>query len=238
MGTNVLIIGASGEIGSQIALQLAKEGYSLILHYNQNEKKMESIQSVLPENCLLDVIQADLTKLEEVTSLLERIVYPIEAVVFASGIAYYGLFQETPEQMIDDMLSIHVKAPLTIVKKILPSMIRRKAGKIILISSIWGEIGASYEVLYSTVKGAQNSFVKALAKEVGPSGIRVNAISPGFIDTRMNPLSSEEKAQLVEDIPLNRAGKPDDVANAVSFLLSKKSSYIHGEVVRVTGGWD
>lgn len=235
---NILIIGASGEIGSQIALQLGKKGYSLILHYHQNYHSFEQLKKDLPENQLLDFIQADLTNEQGINRLIGNIAYPIDAVVFSSGIAYYGLLQETPEQVMNDMLSIHVKAPLAIVKNILPDMIRRKSGKIIMITSIWGEIGASYEVVYSTVKGAQNSFVKALAKEVGPSGITVNAISPGFIDTKMNPLSHEEKAQLLEDIPLNRPGTPEDVANAVTFLLSQQGAYIHGEILRISGGWD
>lgn len=237
MGKNVLLIGASGEIGSAIASQLGKEGYQLILHYHQNRASIEQIRENLASETVLDIIQANLSFQNGIEHLLGKLVYPVDYIVFASGIAYYGLFQDTPESVIDDMLSIHVKAPLTIVKKLLPSMIQRKSGNIIIISSIWGEIGASHEVLYSTVKGAQNSFVKALAQEVGPSGIRVNAISPGFIDTKMNPLSMEEKADIINDIPLNRPGLPQDVANAVSFLLSGKASYIHGEIVRISGGW-
>jgi 3-oxoacyl-[acyl-carrier protein] reductase len=238
MGKNVLIIGASGDIGSKIATQLGTEGYSLILHYNQNEKAIEALQNKIPTGAILDTIKANLATDEGIKSLLKGIFYPIDSIVFSSGIAYYGLFQDTPEPIMDEMLSIHVKAPLSIVKEILPEMIKRKSGKIILISSIWGEVGASNEVLYSAVKGAQNSFVKALSKEVGPSGIVVNAVSPGFIETKMNPLTVEEKEYLVDDIPLNRAGTPQDVADAVSFLLSDKAAYIHGEILRITGGWD
>ncbi|WP_047984819.1 elongation factor P 5-aminopentanone reductase [Ornithinibacillus californiensis] len=237
MGTNVLIIGASGDIGKQIAIQLGHEGYSLILHYYQNKTAIEAIQRELPREGILDTIKADLTNQAGINRLLAGVAYPVDSIVFASGIAYYGLFQETPEQIMEEMLSIHVKAPLLISKEALPSMIKKKSGNIILISSVWGEIGASYEVLYSAVKGSQISFVKALAKEVGPSGIRVNAVSPGFIDTKMNPLSSDEKEQIVSEIPLNRPGTPQDVANVVSFLLSEKAGYIHGEVLRVTGGW-
>jgi 3-oxoacyl-[acyl-carrier protein] reductase len=237
MGTNVLIIGASGDIGKQISIQLGHEGYSLILHYHQNKTAIEAIQRELPREGILDTIKADLTNQAGINRLLANVAYPVDAIVFASGIAYYGLFQETPEQIMEEMLSIHVKAPMLISKDALPSMIKKKSGNIILISSVWGEIGASYEVLYSAVKGSQISFVKALAKEVGPSGIRVNAVSPGYIDTKMNPLSFEEKEQIVSEIPLNRPGTPRDVADVVSFLLSEKAGYIQGEVLRVTGGW-
>src|SRR5690625_4814641 len=117
-------------------------------------------------------------------------------------------------------------------------MIRKQRGKIIFITSIWGNIGASNEVIYSSVKGAQNSFVKALAKEVGPSGISVNAVSPGFIDTKMNRhIMEEELEDIIAHIPLNRPGLASDVAHTVRFLMDEKSDYIQGEIVNITGGW-
>src|SRR5690625_3813000 len=117
-------------------------------------------------------------------------------------------------------------------------MIQKQRGKIIFITSIWRNVGASNEVIYSSVKGAQNSFVRALAKEVGPSGISVNAVSPGFIDTKMNQhLLHEEKEAIISGIPLNRAGLATDVSHAVQFLLDEKSSYIQGEIMHITGGW-
>ncbi|GGA62517.1 elongation factor P 5-aminopentanone reductase [Ornithinibacillus halotolerans] len=237
MGKTVLVIGASGDIGSEIAVQLGKEGYSLLLHYNQNRNMIGHVINRLPEESIMDVIQADLSTSEGIEQFLSNILYSVDAIVFASGIAYYGLFQETPNKVMDEMISIHVKAPMLIVKSLLPEMVKRKSGKVILVSSIWGEMGASYEVLYSAVKGAQNSFVKSLAKEVGPSGITVNAVSPGFIRTKMNPFSMEEINAIVDEIPLNRAGTTKDVANAVSFLLSEKASYIHGEILTISGGW-
>src|SRR5690625_2725468 len=117
-------------------------------------------------------------------------------------------------------------------------MIILKSVKIVFITSIWGHVGASFEVVYSTVKGAQNSFVKSLAKEVGPNGISVNGVSPGFIDTKMNQhLLQEEKAAIISDIPLNRAGLATDVSHTVLFLLDDKANYIQGEIVHITGGW-
>src|SRR5699024_9853769 len=182
--------------------------------------------------------QADLSEQSGINHLLGQLVFPADAIVFAGGSAHYGLFQDTDEQIMDAMLTLHVKAPWTITKYILPSMIREQYGRIIFITSVWGEAGAGNEVVYSSVKGAQNSFVKALAKETASSGIAVNAVSPGFIDTKMNQhLLAEEKAKIVHEIPANRAGTSEDVANTVSFLMNERSDYIHGEIIHVSGGW-
>ncbi|RDW17777.1 elongation factor P 5-aminopentanone reductase [Oceanobacillus chungangensis] len=238
MGKNVLIIGASGEIGISIAERLAEDGHQLILHYNKNEEIISDLRKKLNNNSILTAIHADLSNELEIEIFLKKLVFSVDMIVFASGRAQYGVFHETSNATMDEMLTLHVKAPWLITKALLPSMLHKKYGKIILISSIWGDVGASYEVIYSTVKGAQNSFVKALAKEVAPSGISVNAVSPGFIETKMNQhLSEEEKEILISEIPMNRAGKPDEIAHVVSFLLDDKSSYIQGEIIRVTGAW-
>jgi len=238
MGKNVLIVGASGDIGIAVAKQMADAGYSLILHYNRNRGLLEEFLKQTEEDVVLSVIQADLSTDKGIHSLLNQLVFSVDFVVFASGKAHYHLFQETTEQVMEEMLTLHVKAPWMITKQLLPSMIRRQSGKIIFITSIWGDVGASLEVVYSAVKGAQNSFVKALAKEVAQSGIAVNAISPGFIATKMNShLSAEEQGQVIAEIPMQRAGLPSEVADAVTFLLSDGASYIQGEILHITGGW-
>ncbi|WP_010530690.1 elongation factor P 5-aminopentanone reductase [Lentibacillus jeotgali] len=238
MGKNVLIIGASGDIGTAVAGQLAGNGWQLILHYNQNKRAMEFNRRRLNNEAILMEIQADLSEQSGINYLLSQFAFPVDAIVFAGGRAQYGLFQETDEQVMDAMLTLHVKAPWAITKHILPSMIHKQHGRIIFITSVWGEAGAGNEVVYSSVKGAQNSFVKALAKETAPSGIAVNAVSPGFIDTKMNQhLLADEKERIVDDIPANRAGTSEDVANTVSFLMNEQSDYIHGEIIHVSGGW-
>ncbi|MDY0405821.1 SDR family oxidoreductase [Virgibacillus sp. 179-BFC.A HS] len=238
MGKNVLLVGASGDIGSSIAEKLAASGYQLILHYNSHEENIEKIKSRVHPSCILMVVQADLRKRAAIEKLISQLVFQVDHIVFASGQAYYGLFQDTSERQMDEMLAVHVKAPWLITQKLLPSMIRNKSGSIVFITSIWGDIGASGEVVYSSVKGAQNSFVKALAKELGPSNISVNAISPGFISTKMNShLSEEERLEVISEIPLNRAGNPEEIANLVAFLLEGKASYIHGEIIHINGGW-
>ncbi|MEN1969929.1 SDR family oxidoreductase [Lentibacillus sp. N15] len=238
MGKNVLIIGASGEIGSAIALSLAKDGYQLMLHYHQNEQAIHQLRRNMETEQLLLEIQADLTTASGLQTLLNCLVFPIDAIVFASGTAYYGLFQQAESAEMDQMLQLHVKAPWLISKQVLPQMLTRQSGSIIFITSIWGRVGASHEVMYSSVKGAQNSFVKALAKEVAMSGVSVNAVSPGFIDTKMNDhLTNEEKTSIIDQIPMNRAGKPEEVAHVVGFLLDDKSTYIQGEIIEVNGAW-
>lgn len=238
MKGNVLIIGASGDIGSAIAVKLGKEGYQLILHYHQNRGKINNIREKLSFDVILAEIQADLSQEQGIKSLITDIVFQVDHVIFASGNAYYGLFQSTPEETMDDMLSIHVKAPLLITKYLIPSMIQRRFGNIIVITSIWGTVGASNEVVYSTVKGAQNSFVKSLSKEVKPSGVSVNAISPGYIETKMNAnLSDAEKELILQEIPVGRVGIPDDVAQLVFFLISQPFNSIRGEIIGIDGAW-
>jgi 3-oxoacyl-[acyl-carrier protein] reductase len=238
MGKNILIIGASGDIGIAIAKQLANEGYTLLLHYNTNREMIDQLRSNMDESDVLAVLQADLGEASAVKKFLTELVFPVDGIIFASGLAYFGVFQDTSEAIMDKMIHLHVKAPWMIAKYLLPQMIKQQSGSFIFITSIWGEQGASNEVIYSSVKGAQNSFVKALAKEVAPSGISVNAVSPGFIETKMNGrLPDAEKNALISEIPMNRAGRPEEVAHAVSFLLDNKSSYIQGEIINLTGGW-
>lgn len=238
MGKNVLIVGASGDIGIQVAKRLVRDGYNLLLHYHKNRKGIDELRKEIDKESILTVLQADLSKENDIRLFLAELIFPVDRIVFVSGKAHFGLFQDTLESTMDDMLTLHVKAPWMITKHLLPNMIQRQSGKIVFITSIWGDIGASLEVIYSSVKGAQNSFVKALAKEVAPSGISVNAISPGFIDTKMNHhLNEDEKNAILSEIPMNRAGSPGEIAHVVSFLLDEKSNYIQGEIIHMTGGW-
>lgn len=238
MGKNVLIIGASGDIGLAIAKQLADDGYNLLLHFNKNNKAFNELRENINEESILTEIKADLSLVDGINHLLEQLVFPVNGIIFASGKASFSLFQNHDEAEMDEMLTLHVKAPWMIINRLLPSMIQRKQGKIILITSIWGEVGASNEVIYSSVKGAQNSFVRALAKEVAASGVSVNAISPGFIDTKMNQhLTDSEKQQIVDHIPMNRPGTPEDIAHAITFLMDDKSDYIQGEIININGAW-
>lgn len=237
---NILVIGASGDIGRKIVEQIAQtdEKASFILHYNRNEAAIRETMAAIRDDAVLQVIQADLTTEEGARSLINQIHFPISAVIFVSGMAYHGLFQDMEEAIMDKMMHLHVKAPWMISQHVIKDMVKQQAGKIIFITSIWGSAGASNEVIYSSVKGAQNSFVKALGKELAPNGIRVNAVSPGFIETKMNDsLDDDDKAYIIDDIPAQRPGLPEEVAHTVQFLLDDKANYIVGEIIQVTGGW-
>lgn len=237
MGKVIFITGASGAIGSACARQLASEGHQLLLHYNKNEQAMEALCHDISES-VLGTVKADLTEEADLTKLLRFLSFPIDQFVYAGGMAHYGMFQDMTNNEMDDLLAVHVKAPWRICQHILPPMLARRKGEIVIVSSIWGERGASFEVVYSSVKAAQIGFVKGLAKEAGTSGVRVNAVTPGAIETGMNShLSQEEKRQLTGDIPLDRFGQVSEVADAVSYLLSDNSSYVNGHALQVNGGW-
>src|SRR5699024_7068149 len=239
MGKHVLILGASGDIGKAVAGTLAENGHSLILHYHKNHSSIQQLVDMLPEESVLQTIQADLTNMEAVRHLCGEVAYSVQAIIYVSGMAQYGLFQTVQTEAMDRMRTLHVKAPWYVTQYFLPQMIQMQAGHLLFITSIWGNSGDSNEVIYSSVKGAQNSFVKALAKEAGPSGIKVNAVSPGFIDTKMNQhFEAEEKENIIQQIPLNRLGIAKDVAYMIDFLLNDKASYIQGEVINISGGWN
>lgn len=234
----VLITGASGGIGQAIAKQLAKEGYNLYLHYNQNEKGIkELLDSINNYQGEYIPIQGDLSKIADYEKMISNI-FSLDAIIHNGGQSHYGLLTDLDFQTTQELLNVHVSAPLLLTKLLLPKMVQKRKGNIIVISSIWGQIGGSFEVAYSTVKGAQISFVKALSKEVALNGIRVNAIAPGAIETQMvHHLQSDELQMLKEEIPMGRLGKPEEIAKGVSFLLSDQASYITGQVLSINGGW-
>lgn len=233
------IFGASGEIGQAIALEMSKQGWSLYLHFHENKNAMENLQKNLQElnpSQEHHIIQANLGDLNSVNDIFEQL-FEVQVIVFASGQALYQLLEDTSQQDMELVWRTHVQSPMSIVGKLAPKLRRFAKSYIVFIGSIWGETGAAGETVYSAVKGAQHAFVKAYAKEAGPSGVRVNAIAPGFIDTKMNDFDEEERQVIENDIPLNQIGKPQDVATLVSFLTSGNGDYITGQVLRVNGGW-
>ncbi|PFE06032.1 3-ketoacyl-ACP reductase [Bacillus cereus] len=230
-----LVTGGSGGIGSAISKQLVEDGYTVYVHYNKSEEKIKGLKlelgAIIP-------VQANLAAADGVQKLWAQIQNPIDVIVYAAGRSIFGLVTDVTNEQLNEMVELQVKSVYKLLSLALPSMIRLRSGNIVVISSIWGQIGASCEVLYSMVKGAQNSYVKALAKEVALSGIRVNAVSPGAINTEMLSVFSEEDKQgIAEEIPAGRIGFPEEVAKTVSFLVSPSASYITGQIIGVNGGW-
>ncbi|MBT2642317.1 SDR family oxidoreductase [Bacillus sp. ISL-41] len=233
-----LVTGASGAIGKAISTKLAAEGYSLYLHFNKNEKGMEELVGQIQRfGGEYIPIQADLSSKTGYLDLAANI-FSIDAIVHNAGNALYGLLEDLEEAKAEELIQIHLTSPMMLTKKLIPKLRQKERGSIVVVSSIWGQTGASYEVAYSAVKGAQIAFAKALSKELASSGIRVNAVAPGAIQTPMvKDFTQEEIKAITDDIPSGRLGKADEVADSVEFLLSDKSSYINGQVLAVNGGW-
>lgn len=235
-----LVLGASGGIGSAICKTLAASGWSIYLHYYRGHEKVLQLQAELQRDYPgqnFETVYANLA-LDESAELVKNQARHVRAIVVANGQAVVKLLTETTAEDMNALWQVHVQTPARIISLLSQKLRQFDTSYVIFIGSIWGETGAAGEVMYSAVKGAQHAFVKAYAKEAAFSGIRVNAIAPGWIETEMNEEFSLEDQQLAkEEIPLGTTGKPQHVAEAVSFLLSGKADYMTGEIVKVNGGW-
>lgn len=236
MGKQAFVTGGTGGIGECIAKKLSSLGYHVSIQANKNIKKAEEICSITGG----DYFTADFSDTTQVLKMIEKYLSLYEytdVLVNAAGVSNVGLFTDFSALETEKIFNVNIISAMHITKSLLPAMIHKKQGNIVNISSMWGEVGASCEVDYSATKGAVISFTKALAKEVGPSGIRVNAVSPGVIKTEMLSCFSEDDLNaLAEETPLCRIGTPEDVAEAVGFLVSTAASFITGEVLKVNGG--
>lgn len=234
----VIITGASRGIGLAAALKFIKEGYNTVVNYNSSEKEAKELASAFP-NAI--AVKADITKETEAALLISealKVFGSADILINNAGICHYGLFQDFTHEDYEKIFGTNVLGTMNVTKKVLPHMIRNQRGSIVNISSVWGVSGASCEVLYSASKSAVIGFTKALAKEVAPSGIRVNAIAPGVTDTDMlKKFSAEERAELCNEIPLGKIAAPSEIAEAIFFLATEKSSYITGQVLTIDGGF-
>lgn len=237
---SVLVTGGTGAIGTRISHMLARQGYYVYLHYNTNENAAAALQRELQDTYKMkcSLVSADLSKPEGPEELLRQIPVALDALIYNCGNPHYGLLSDFTNESIAETMQLHLLSAIYITKSLIPPMVQKKSGKIIMISSVWGEVGASCETVYSSAKGGLNAFVKALSKELAPSGIQVNSVAPGVIASGMlDQFSETEKRELAEDIPAGRFGEPDEVAHAVEFLLSEKADYISGHILSVNGSW-
>lgn len=241
MRKTVVITGSSGGIGSGIARVFAENGWNVGLMYLNSRENAEKLEEELKlKGVKVFCGKCDVASPESVKSFFEDVknhLGEIHALINNAGVALQKLFCDVTEEEAERIFDINVKGTFNCSKAVLPSMINRKDGKIVNISSMWGICGASCEVHYSSSKAAVIGFTKALAKEVGPCSVNVNCVCPGVIDTKMNAnLDAETMESLKEEIPLMRIGTAEDVAETVYFLCSDKSKYITGQIISVDGG--
>ncbi len=227
-----LVTGGAGGIGSAICRRLAQDGYSVIINYSRSKEKAGALAADINGQA----IGFDISDIKAVSDAFSEIGH-IDLLVNNAGISEIDLFHCIPHEKASQIMAVNLTGAMNCARTVLPDMIRNGAGCIINISSMWGQCGASCEVDYSASKAGLIGFTKALAKEVAPSGIRVNCVAPGFIMTEMNSRFSEEDLALIrEDIPLGIFGKPEHIADAVSFLASQQAEYITGQTLAVNGG--
>ena len=239
-GKIALVTGATRGIGKAIAIELIKEGATVVLNYSKDDLSAEeTLKEIETLGGYAKLYKGNISNYEECKNMIDFVISTfgkIDISVNNAAVSFRGLFMDFSERNINDIFGINVLGAMYLSKEAIPHMLGKGKGNIINISSIWGEAGASCEVLYSSTKGAINLFTKSLAKELAPMGIRVNAIAPGVIDTEMNSfLSKDEREELEEEIPFGRFGSPSEVARMVTFLCSDKCEYLTGQIIKIDG---
>ena len=237
--STAVITGSARGIGAATAALFADSGYNVVINYNTSEKEAFELKEKLGEKAI--AVQADVSKPEEAKRLIktaEETFGGVDVLVNNAGIAQQKLFTDITQADYDRMFDCNVRSVFNCCQSVLPLMIHKKYGRIINISSMWGVAGASCEVHYSASKAAVIGMTKALAREVAPSGITVNCIAPGVIDTPMNRCFGEDVLkELAEETPVGRLGTAEDVARAILFLADEKSGFITGQILGVDGAF-
>ena len=231
----VLVTGGTRGIGRAVAEAFLQRGDRVLFLYRKSEEQAEELRQLGAVGYRCDL--SDLSALKETCKRILAEEGSVQVLVNNAGIAQFSLLHEVTDEMWEAVRSVNYDVPFYLTRAFLPGMIRQKYGRILNISSMWGQVGASCEVAYSAAKAGVIGFTKALAKEVGPSGITVNCIAPGVVDTEMNAgLSGDTRKELKEETPLGRLGTPLDVAKACIFLSSEDGAFITGQVLGVNGG--
>lgn len=240
MSKIIIITGASRGIGKEMAKYLAKQGHKIIANYNKSEEKAKELQAELKkDNIEIDIFKADVSKREEAKELVKYTINKykkIDVLINNAGISIWGPFTDLKDEEIKNILDINLYSAIAMSQETIKYMIPEQKGCIINISSIWGMVGASCEVAYSITKAGIDGLTKSLAKELGPSNIRVNSIAPGLIDTEMiSDFSKEEIKEIENQTPLGKIGKPIDIAKAANWLI--EDEFTTGQVISPNGGW-
>lgn len=240
MNRSILITGASRGIGRAIAISAAGSGMfnKIVLNSRKNSDELERTKEIILSSSDIEVItsQGDVGDISYVKTLRDT-AGEVDVLINNAAISYTGLLIDMSPDEWNEIVTTNISSIYNTCHTFVPDMISRKCGHIINISSVWGEVGASCEVAYSAAKGAVNSFTRALAKELGPSHIQVNALELGIVDTDMNShLNTDEKEAICEDIPMGRMARPEEIGRAVVSLLNMPE-YFTGEIVRIDGGW-
>lgn len=240
MNKVIIITGASRGIGKEIAKELAKKGNTIIANYNKSEKQAKELKEELNENKInIDIYKADVSKREEAKKLVEYTIKKygkIDILINNAGISQFKEFTQITDKDWENMINTNLNSVFYMTQETCKNMIHNKNGCIINISSIWGVVGASCEVHYSVSKAGIDAMTKSLAKELGPSNIRINSIAPGIINTDMNKnLSKEEIEQIKQEIPLEKIGKTTDIEKCIEWLI--EDEYTTGQIISINGGW-
>lgn len=240
MKKTVIVTGGSNGIGKCIVEDLSKKEYNVILNYNKSENNAKKIQEELKQKGFeIDIFKADVSKREEVKKLIEYTLKKyknIDILINNAGISQTKLFTDITDEDWNKMINTNLNSVFYMTQEVIPNMIHNKNGCIINISSVWGMVGASCEVHYSVSKAGIDAMTKSLAKELGPSNIRVNSIAPGIIKTDMiSNLNEEELKSIEQEIPLEKIGKPENIVKCVNWLI--EDEYTTGQIISVNGGW-
>lgn len=240
MNKVILITGASRGIGNNIAKNLAKENI-VIANYNNSEAEAKKLKKELEEkNINIDIIKADVCNRNQVKEMIKQTIDKyghIDVLINNAGISQYKLFTDITDSDWAEIMNTNLNSNFIVTQEVVKNMIHNKEGLIVNISSIWGITGAAMEVAYSTSKAGIIGLTKSLAKELGPSNIRVNAIAPGIINSSMNSKFSEEEINNIqEEIPLEKIGEPEEITKCIEWLI--KDNYTTGQVISINGGWN
>ena len=232
----VLITGASRGIGREIAINLAQKGYTVIANYNKSEQQAKELEN---NNENIEIYKTDVSKRNDVKNMVKYILNKygkIDVLINNAGISETKLFTDVTDEDWNKIINTNLYSAFCVTQEVLPNMINRKQGCIINISSVWGIVGASCETIYSITKAGLDAMTKSLAKELGPSNIRINSIAPGIINTDMNKnLTSEDLENIKNEIPLERIGKTLDISKCVEWLID--DDYTTGQIISINGGW-